>query len=150
MLDEAGEAVADPLGGAAVEAERVLVEVGGEVLLAHRAEVGAEEPALGEAGDGVDAGQPERGVAPGRAGIDGLVVVALGRQAEVAAPAVGGHGRRLGDTGGEEGVQALGPGAGRGGGPEPAEPAAAVSTAPPTRVLPAAPRPRLPGRGPPT
>src|SRR5436305_5530261 len=125
VLDEAGEAVADPLGGAAVEAEHVLVEVGGEVPLAHRAVVGAEEPALGEAEDEMDAGQPERGVAPGRAEIDGLVVVARGRQAEVAAPAVGGHGRRLGDTGGEEGFQALGRGVGQGGEPEPAETAAA-------------------------
>src|SRR3954453_7110570 len=82
VLDEAGEAVADPLGGAAVEAERVLVEVGGEGLLAHRAVVGAEEPPLDEAEDEMDAGQPERGIAPGRAEIDGLVVVARGRQAE--------------------------------------------------------------------
>src|SRR4051794_24628411 len=65
LLDQPGEAVADEVGGAAVEAERVLVEVGGEVLPAHRAVVGAEEPALGEAEDGVDGGQPERGVAPG-------------------------------------------------------------------------------------
>src|SRR3954454_5272086 len=93
VLDEAGEAVADPLGGAAVEAERVLVEIGGEVLLARRAVVGAEEPALDEAEEEMDAGQPERGVAPGGADVDRLVVVALGRQAELAAPAVGGHGR---------------------------------------------------------
>jgi hypothetical protein len=33
------------------------------VLLAHRAVVGAQEPALDEAEDEVDAGQPERGVA---------------------------------------------------------------------------------------
>ena len=57
--------------------------------------------------------------------IDRLVVVALGRQAEVAAPAVGGHGRRLGDVGGEEGFQALGRGVGQRGEPEPAEAAAA-------------------------
>src|SRR4051812_9653111 len=48
LLDQPGEAVADEVGGAAVEAEHVLVEVGGEVLLAHRAVVGAQEPALGE------------------------------------------------------------------------------------------------------
>src|SRR3954469_10397092 len=125
VLDEAGEAVADPLGGGAGEAESVLVEVGGEVLLARRAVVGAREPALGEAEDEADAGQPERGVAPGRAEIDGPVVVARGRQAEVAAPAVGGHGRRLGDMGGEEGFQARGRGVGQGGEPEPAETAAA-------------------------
>src|SRR3954469_24660535 len=79
VLDEAGEAVADPLGGAAVEAERVLVEVGGEVLLAHRAVVGAEEPALDEAEHQVDRRQPERGVAPGGADVDRLVGVGLGR-----------------------------------------------------------------------
>jgi hypothetical protein len=58
LLDQPGEAVADEGGGAAVEPERVLVEVGGEVLLAHRAVVGAQQPALGEAEDEVDAGQP--------------------------------------------------------------------------------------------
>src|SRR5436305_8945293 len=125
VLDEAGEAVADPLGGAAIEAERVLVEVGREVLLAHRPVVGAQEPALDEAEDEVDAGQPERGVAPGRAEIDGLVVVARGRQAEVAAPAVRRHGRRPGDVGGEEGGQALGRGVGQQAEPEPAEAATA-------------------------
>src|SRR3954465_6694738 len=103
----------------AIQAERVLVEVGGEVLLAHRAVVGAQEPALDEAEDEGDAGQPESGVAPGGARADRLVVVALGRQAEVAAPAVGGHGRRLGDMGGEEGVQARGRGGGQGGGAGP-------------------------------
>src|SRR5436305_67578 len=127
VLDEAGEAVADPLGGAAIEAERVLVEVGGEALLAHRAVVGAQQPALDEAEDEMDAGQPERGVVPGRAENDGLVVVALGRQAEVAAPAVGGHGRRLGDTGGEEAFEALGRGVGQRGGPRPCGACAATS-----------------------
>src|SRR3954453_23334132 len=124
-LDQPGEAVADEGGGAAIEPEDVLVEVGGEVLLAHRAVVGAQEPALDEAEHEMDAGQPERGVAPGRAEIDRLVVVALGRQAEVAAPAVRRHGRRLGDVGGEEGFQARGRGVGQGGEPEPAETAAA-------------------------
>src|SRR5438270_5435035 len=125
LLDQPCEAVADEGGGAAVEPEDVLVEVGGEVLLAHRAVVGAEEPALDEAEDEMDAGQPERGVAPGGADVDRRVVVAPGRQAEVAAPAVGGHGRRLGDVGGEEGVQARGRGVGQRGEPEPAETAPA-------------------------
>src|SRR3954449_6555068 len=125
LLDQPGEAVADEGGGAAVEPEDVLVEVGGEVLLAHRAVVGAQQPALDEAEDEVDGGQPERGVAPGGARADRLVGVALRRQAEVAAPAVGGHGRRLGDVGGEEGVQALGRGVGQRGEPEPAETAPA-------------------------
>src|SRR5437764_12362485 len=165
LLDQPGEAVADEVGGAAIEPEDVLVEPrvrlagprpgsGGEVLLAHRPVVGAQEPAFGEAEDEMDAGQPERGVAPGGAQADRLVVVALGRQAEVAAPAVGGHGRRLGDVGGEEGVQARGRGVGQDGEPEPAETApaglaaAGLDRPPATRVLPAAPRPRLPGRGP--
>src|SRR4051794_41297129 len=125
LLDQPGEAVADEGGGAAVEPEDVLVEVGGEVLLAHRAVVGAQEPALGEAEDEVDAGQPERGVAPGGARADRLVVVAPGRQAEAAAPAVGGHGRRLGDVGGEEALEARGRGVGQDSQPEPAEAAAA-------------------------
>src|SRR3954470_3570425 len=71
VLDQPGEAVADELSGAAIEAEHILVEVGGELLLAHSPVVGAQEPALDEAEDEVDAGQPERGVAPGRAEIDG-------------------------------------------------------------------------------
>src|SRR3954453_6461730 len=112
VLDEAGEAVADPLGGAAIEAERVLVEEGGEGLLAHRAVVGAQQPALGEGENEVEGGQPEGGGGPGGALAPGgplaarLVGAAARRQAEVAAPAVGGNGRRLGDVGGEEGVQA--------------------------------------------
>src|SRR3954467_3492435 len=92
----------------AVEPEDVLVEVGGEVLLAHRAVVGAREPALGEAEDEMDGGQPKRGVAPGGTEADRLVAVARGRQAEIAAPAVGGHGRGLGDMGGQETSEARG------------------------------------------
>src|SRR3954465_5186448 len=139
LLDQPGEAVADEGGGAAVEPEDVLVEGGGEgllphragggggepVLLAHRGVVGAEEPALGEAEDEVDAGQPERGVAPGGARADRLVVVAPRRQAQAAAPPVGGHGRRLGDVGGEEALEARGRGVGQRGEPGPAEAAAA-------------------------
>src|SRR4051812_40241717 len=73
LLDQPGEAVADEGGGAAVEPEDVLVEVGGEVLLAHRAVVGAQEPAFGEAEDEMDGGQPEGGVTPGGARADRLV-----------------------------------------------------------------------------
>src|SRR5947209_8176174 len=51
LLDEAGEAVADALGGAAIEAEDVLVEIGGQMLLADGTVAGAEQPALGEAED---------------------------------------------------------------------------------------------------
>ena len=76
LLDQAGEAVADALGGAAVEAEDVLVEIGLEVLGADRTVVGAEQPALGEAEDEVDGRQAQRGVAPGAAEVDRLVVVA--------------------------------------------------------------------------
>src|SRR3954452_15107122 len=81
LLDEPGEAVADALGGAAVEPEHVLVEVGRQVLAADRAVVGAQEPALGEAEDEMDAGQRERRL--GGAGIDRLVDVAPGREAGV-------------------------------------------------------------------
>ena len=41
LLDWPGEAVADALGGAAVEAEDILVEIGLEVLFADRAMVRA-------------------------------------------------------------------------------------------------------------
>ena len=64
VLDQAGEAVADGLGLASVEAEDELVEVALQVLGADGAMVGAEEPALGEAEDEVDGGQPQAGVAP--------------------------------------------------------------------------------------
>ena len=57
VLDQAGEAVADGLGLAAVEAEDELVEVALQVLGPDGAVVGAEEPALGEAEDEVDGGQ---------------------------------------------------------------------------------------------
>ena len=48
--------MADALGGATIEAEHVLVEVGLEVLGADRPVMGAEQPALGEAEDQMDAG----------------------------------------------------------------------------------------------
>ena len=51
LLDQAGEAVGDALGGPAVEAEDVLVEIGLQMLGADRAMVGAEQPALGEPED---------------------------------------------------------------------------------------------------
>src|SRR5436305_2405226 len=130
LLDQPGEAVADEGGGAAVEPEDVLVRPGvrlagprpgsgGEVLLAHRAVVGAEQPALDEAEDEVDAGQPER--RPGGAGIDRLVGVALDRQAGVAGPAVGGDRGGPGDGRAEEALEARGRGVGHHGEPEPAQ-----------------------------
>src|SRR3954462_11881811 len=48
LLDQAGEAVADDLGGAPVEAEYLLVQVPFQVLRADGAVMGAEQPALGE------------------------------------------------------------------------------------------------------
>src|SRR3954468_24201046 len=112
LLDEAGEAVADAPGGAAVEPEHVLVEGGRQGVGADSAMMGAQEPALGEGGAEVDAGQPKGRVAPRGAGIDRLVRVALGRQAGVTGPAVGG------DRGGRGGrpPQGTPPGPGRGGG----------------------------------
>src|SRR4051812_22604751 len=64
MLDDAGEAVAEALGGAAVEAENELVEIGRQVLGRGGAVVGAEQPALGQAEHQVDRGQAQRRVAP--------------------------------------------------------------------------------------
>jgi hypothetical protein len=49
VLDDAREAVADAPGGAAVEAEHELVEIGRQVLVADSAVVGTEQPPLGEA-----------------------------------------------------------------------------------------------------
>src|SRR5690242_20889561 len=86
--------MADALGGAAVEAEDVLVQVPLQVLLAHRPVVGAQEPALGEAEHQVDRRQPERRVTPRSGEIDRLVVVALGGEAVVAPPAVGREDRK--------------------------------------------------------
>lgn len=44
VLDQLGEAVADARGGALVEAEHVLVEIGLEVLVAARAVMDAQGP----------------------------------------------------------------------------------------------------------
>jgi hypothetical protein len=65
LLDQAGEAMGDALGGSAVEAEDVRVETGLQVLGADRPMVGARLPAFGEPEDQVDGRQAERGVAPG-------------------------------------------------------------------------------------
>src|SRR3954449_4490850 len=54
LLDQAGEAMADALGGAAVEAEDVLVQVPSQVLRADGAVMGAEQPAFGEGEHEVD------------------------------------------------------------------------------------------------
>src|SRR3954454_13107342 len=113
LLDEAGEAVADALGGAAVEAKDVLVEIGGQTLLADRTVVGAQEPALGKAEHEMDGGEAQGGIAPGGAEIDRLVTVARGGQAAIAGPAVGGDGSGLGEVGGEEAFEARGPGVGQ-------------------------------------
>ena len=72
--------MADALGGAAVEAEDELVEIGRQMLGADGAVVGAEQPALGEAEDQVDRRQAERRIAPAGAEVDRRVVVALGRE----------------------------------------------------------------------
>src|SRR4051794_30721455 len=73
LLDQAGEAVADALGGAPVEAEDVLVQVPLQVLRADGAVMGAEQPALGEGEHEVDRRQPERRVTPGPGEVDRLV-----------------------------------------------------------------------------
>jgi hypothetical protein len=49
VLGEAGEAVGDAVGGAAIEAEHRLVATGLKVLFAHGMVAGAGQPALGEA-----------------------------------------------------------------------------------------------------
>ena len=108
LLDDAGEAVGDAPGGAAVEAEDELVEVGRQMLLGDGAVVGAEQPALGQAEHQVDRRQAQRGIAPAGAEIERLVAVAGGGEAGVAGPAVGRHGRRPGDVLAEEALQALG------------------------------------------
>ena len=52
--------MAEAPGGAAVEAEYELVEVGRKMLLADRAVMGAQQPALDEAEHQMDGGQPQR------------------------------------------------------------------------------------------
>lgn len=64
VLKEAGEAVRQAFGGASVEAEDVLVEIGLAVLGADGAVVGGEQPALDEAEDEVDHLQPLAGIVP--------------------------------------------------------------------------------------
>src|SRR3954447_760944 len=130
LLDQAGEAMADALGGAAVEAEDVLVQVPLQVLLAHRPVVGAQEPALGEAEHQVDRGQPERRVTPGSGEIDRLVVVALGGEAVVAPPAVGRDLGRAADGAAEQALEARGRGVGHRLQAQPAEPPSLALAAP--------------------
>src|ERR671915_698813 len=108
MLDQPSEAVADALGGAAVEAEDELVEIGRQMLLGDGAVMGTEQPALGETEHQVDGGQAQRRIAPGGSQVDRLVPVAGGGEAAVAGPAVGGHGRGPGDVLAEEACEALG------------------------------------------
>src|SRR3954462_12031157 len=112
LLDQAGEAVADALGGAPVEAEDVLVQVPLQVLRADGAVMGAEQPALGEGEHEVDRRQPERRGSPGPGEVDRLVAVALGGEAVVAAPAVGRDLGRAADVAAEEALEARGPGGG--------------------------------------
>src|SRR4051812_49823465 len=119
LLDQAGEAVADALGGAPVEAEDVLVQVPLQVLRADGAVMGAEQPALGEGEHEVDRRQPERRVTPGPGEVDRLVAVALGGEVVVAAPAVGRDLGRAADVAAEEAPEARGRG---GGDPPPAPP----------------------------
>src|SRR3954465_603988 len=122
LLDQAGEAVADALGGAPVEAEDVLVQVPLQVLRADGAVMGAEQPALGEGEHEVDRRQPERRVTPGPGEVDRLVAVALGGEAVVAAPAVGRDLGRAADVAAEEALEARGRGVGHRLQAPPAEP----------------------------
>ena len=110
VLDQPGEAVADGVGVAAVEAEDELVEVALQVLGSDGAVVGAEQPALGEAEDEMDGGQPQAGIAPTGREVDRRVAVALALEAAIAGPAVGGDRERLGRVGGDEAFEARGRG----------------------------------------
>ena len=161
VLDQPGKAVADGVGVAAVEAEDELVKVALQVLGSDGAVVGAEEPALGEAEDEMDGRQPQAGIAPTGREVDRRVAVTLALEAAIAGPAVGGDRERLGRVGGDEAFEARGRGIRDRLQPQPAEwpfPAPVwawvgpglASTAPTTTVLPAAPRPVLPGLAPPT
>jgi hypothetical protein len=142
VLDEAGEAVGDAGGAAAVEAKDILVEVSLQVLVADRTVVGAHEPALGEAEDEMDGGQAQAGLTPGAAEDDGLMGVALGVEAGVAGPAVAGDGGRPGDVLAEtSGTTAKRSRPSR----RPRALPRPLSTAPATLALPRAPRPPGPG-----
>ena len=130
LLDQAGEAVGDALGGPAVEAEDVLVEIGLQVLGADRTMVGAQQPALGEPEDQVDGRQAERGVAPGPGERDRLVGVARGLEPAIARPAVGGDLGGACDVPPEKANQAAGRSIGHRLQAQAAEPAAAQLAAP--------------------
>src|SRR3954454_22114331 len=130
LLDQAGEAVADALGGAPVGAGDVLVQVPLQVLRADGAVMGAEQPALGEGEHEVDRRQPERRVTPGPGEVDRLVAVALGGEAVVAAPAVGRDLGRAADVAAEEALEARGRGVGHRLQAQPAEPPSLALAAP--------------------
>jgi hypothetical protein len=130
LLDDAGEAVSDALGGPSIEAEDVLVEIGLQVFGADRPVVGAQQPALGEPEDEVDGRQAERGVAPGTGEMDRLVGVARGLEAAIARPAVGGDVGGAQDVLAEKANEAAGRGVAHRLQPQAAEPATARLAAP--------------------
>jgi hypothetical protein len=88
LRDDAGAAVGDALGGAAVEAEDLRVEIGFSMLGADGAMVGAHAPAFGEAEDQVDGRQALRSVAPNAAELARLMGKAGVAKPAVAGPAV--------------------------------------------------------------
>jgi hypothetical protein len=108
LLDHADEAMADALGGAAIEAEHELVEIRREVLAADGTVMNGEQLALGEAEDQVDRPQPQRRVAPGGAAVDPLVVTTFRREVAVPDPAIGRDDGRPGDVGAEKAIETPG------------------------------------------
>src|SRR4051794_41458260 len=98
--------MADALGGAAVEAEDVLVQVPLQVLRADGAVMGAEQPAFGEGEHELYRGQPERRVTPGLGEIHRLVVAALGSAGVLAPPRAGRALGRAADVAAEGALEA--------------------------------------------
>ena len=123
VLDHAGKAVRRALGGAAIEAEDVLAEIGLKVLGADGTVVRAQEPALDQAEDEMDGGQALVGLAPGAGELDDVMGVAGGLEPVVAAPTVGGDAGGRGDVGREERFEMRARRRGDDLEPQPAEPA---------------------------
>jgi hypothetical protein len=76
---------------------------------------------VGDGEDAMNGGRASVGVVPGRRDVDGVVVVAGGREPAVAAPAVGGDRGALGDARGDEALQVCARRRGNGSQPQQAE-----------------------------
>ena len=107
--------------GTAVEAEGELLQVGMQMLGCDGALVGAEDPALQQAGDPMDSRHGDVGRIVGRGQHRLVTCVAVPWQVVVAAPPVSADSRTRGNDGANEGHEVVGGGVGHVAHPDPTE-----------------------------